>query len=733
MIGLWILWGCFNTLPQEIIESSQVPHNLTATVCSVTTKFVTQEGTQFCRDTVSEKSHGPSLSQSEDGRIFRMYEKGEEIRIPWFLDKNGVLDEKKTEAYLHHDLSLVLLKDAQRRFPNNRDISARLAEKGALNPDTLFSNKPYSCSEAVDGMICVSGGGWVQRIYDDQDTHYRTFWSNRFFVDTKLVTQSSVEACQKDCNCPEGTWNSWTVAQAYCARQGKRLLSENELWMAYGKYSSDIEIPLSRGLEWSGDDFVEGGSGASVQWNPQGKCWKDCSGHTAISINQQRQTHKSTAAFRCGVSELGLLRTQNTPRLLSQLPERRPVTQKWKSSWVYKNPKSMSKVVDVQAPNQYLSGHQVMEMLWAYHEANREVSAVYQLGKTHRDTPILALRITKEPLLEESRPSILIEGGHHGNELLSVLYVLHSIDVLLADVPRKRLEEYDFWFVPLVNPDGLEVKLFRDSGRQYGRKNGRNTDGTCIQDVKEGVDLNRNYSFKWNSSKNRGSKSDPKSGYYRGEEAASEPEVQAMMALAEQQYFVASLSFHTPGTSILVPYTASRTKSPQPNIAWDVAEQLSKKSGVLHNERKYAVRNRRFYAEGTFQDWLFHRFGTMAFLIEGTEHNPETIPKIRSSVRAIKRLLPSLLEALETRPVLEGFIVDKKGTPISASVEIRGYALREGEIWKSRPSDGYFHRLLFDHGSYEVIVHADGYETLHQNCTVQKDRIPCQLVLQSIF
>ena len=221
--------------------------------------------------------------------------------------------------------------------------------------------------------------------------------------------------------------------------------------------------------------------------------------------------------------------------------------------------------------------------------------------------------------------------------------------------------------------------------------------------------------------------------YYRGSTAASEPEVQAMMALAKQQHFVASISFHTPGSSILVPYTASRTKNPQPYVAWDIAERISEGVGALHNDTTYRVRNRRFYAEGTFQDWLFHQFGTLSFLVEGTEHNPETIPKIRSSVRATKKILPLLMQELEKRPVLRGVVQNEKGEPIEASVEVRGYDVREGEVWKSRVQDGFFFRVLLDDGTYEIIVRADGYETLHDNCNVGEDQKPCTLILKSVF
>lgn len=732
MLGvLLLLSGCFDADLTEIQSPQDVPTTLSQSMCPEESVFIQEKKEQFCWDEVAEKRHGASLSFVDGGRVFRIYKHGEEVEIPWFIDGKGVSDLQKTQDFIHEDISLVLLQSAQERFPENKDIKARLAEKGAMDPDTLFVNTSAPCTEAPEDMLCVSGGGWVQRIYNDQEVHYRAFWLNRFFVDTGLVTEEDVVQCQKDCRCPSGAWNSWEVAKAYCRVQGKRLLTENEIWMTYAKDSSKVDIPENRGFEWSADEFVSSGTKEQVLWNPQGICVEQCATHTQVSINKIRQSSAETASFRCGTTDLDSLRTNNKPKRLSQLPFMEPITQKWKSSWVHKNPKSMRTSISTKAAYQYVSGHQLAKILWAYHEENQDHSAVFELGRTHRDSPILALRIGLDT--GKPKPSILIDGGHHGHELLSVLYALHSIDVLLEDMPKRLLEQYDFWFVPAVNMDGLEVKLFRDSTRQYGRKNGKNTDGQCLQNTHEGVDINRNYPFHWGVHGERGSKSDPMSSYYRGEAAGSEPEVQSMMELASRQHFVAALSFHTPGSSILVPYTSLRTKNPQPYVAWDIATRISDRIGRLHNDTVYQVKNRRFYAEGTFQDWLFHQFGTIAFLVEGTEHNPETTPKIRDSVRATKKLLPLLLQELESRPVLHGIVQNERGEAIQASVTVRGYDTREGEVWKSRASDGFFYRVLLDYGSYEVIVQADGYETLHQDCTVVENGSPCTLVVKSIF
>ena len=41
------------------------------------------------------------------------------------------------------------------------------------------------------------------------------------------------------------------------------------------------------------------------------------------------------------------------------------------------------------------------------------------------------------------------------------------------------LQDFNMWFVPMVNPDGVWLSMRRAHASTYGKKNGRNTDGTC--------------------------------------------------------------------------------------------------------------------------------------------------------------------------------------------------------------------------------------------------------------
>jgi hypothetical protein len=79
------------------------------------------------------------------------------------------------------------------------------------------------------------------------------------------------------------------------------------------------------------------------------------------------------------------------------------------------------------------------------------------------------------------------------------------------------LDHHEVVIATQLNPDGRKIA----EGGQLWRKNTDNDDG-CASSF--GVDLNRNYAFKWNMG---GSSSNPCSETYRGPAAASEPETQA--------------------------------------------------------------------------------------------------------------------------------------------------------------------------------------------------------------
>ncbi|KAK3610301.1 hypothetical protein CHS0354_029767 [Potamilus streckersoni] len=111
-----------------------------------------------------------------------------------------------------------------------------------------------------------------------------------------------------------------------------------------------------------------------------------------------------------------------------------------------------------------------------------------------------ALKVLKVSLPSRiSKKAIIIDGGIHAREWISPASVIWMMDKLVfnplsdPDVAT-LLNHFDFYLIPVLNPDGYEYSRTND---RLWRKNRRiNSGSTCI-----GVDLNRNFDYQWDPSK----------------------------------------------------------------------------------------------------------------------------------------------------------------------------------------------------------------------------------------
>jgi carboxypeptidase A1 len=144
------------------------------------------------------------------------------------------------------------------------------------------------------------------------------------------------------------------------------------------------------------------------------------------------------------------------------------------------------------------------------------------IGKSHQGRDLFAIEITGiEP--NENKKNILYTSGQHAREWISPATVAFITQNMLKDAEsdiqvKDHLNSFIYRIVPMVNPDGYE---YSRTNKRMWRKNRRdNRDGSF------GVDLNRNWDYKW--SKVKGSNSTSSNTYY-GPYAASEPEVQSVV------------------------------------------------------------------------------------------------------------------------------------------------------------------------------------------------------------
>ncbi|MBI5242832.1 MAG: zinc carboxypeptidase [Elusimicrobia bacterium] len=180
------------------------------------------------------------------------------------------------------------------------------------------------------------------------------------------------------------------------------------------------------------------------------------------------------------------------------------------------------------------------------------LASVFSIGKTWQGRSILALRLNtaEQGSAPSKKPGAVFMGTHHAREhlttevpLLIARWIVDNRD--RADV-KKLLETRDIYFIPMVNPDGAEYDIASGSYRWQRKNMRKNEDGST------GVDLNRNYDFRWGG---EGASGDPDSDIYYGPSAFSEPESQAVRDfVSARPNLTALISYHSYGSLVLYPW-----------------------------------------------------------------------------------------------------------------------------------------------------------------------------------
>jgi hypothetical protein len=326
---------------------------------------------------------------------------------------------------------------------------------------------------------------------------------------------------------------------------------------------------------------------------------------------------------------------------------------------------------------------------------------------------------------------VLLDAAHHGSELLAIEYALDAIAMLVEGYRRdpaatRLVDALDIWVVPIVNPDGNA--MFIEVSRFNARKNARDSNGDGESDPFEGVDLNRNYPFGWGKT---GSSGVVTNRAYRGPAPASEPETRAMIELANAEHFAAVMSFHTFGTVVFTPYVVPGVADLAPDVPARVAAKIVAEAPEQpEGKGRYAVKPEGHYlVAGSDQDWHLHAHGSLAYVLEGSHHNPP-MPLRTAAVEATRPVWLALLEHVREGSWVSGHVRDEQGKPLPAEVWVEEIARKSGERWTTRPRDGRFDRFVPGPGKYRLHVRAEGRDEVVREVTVKRGRATVDVVLQ---
>ncbi|KAJ0174563.1 hypothetical protein K1T71_009671 [Dendrolimus kikuchii] len=174
------------------------------------------------------------------------------------------------------------------------------------------------------------------------------------------------------------------------------------------------------------------------------------------------------------------------------------------------------------------------------------IVSVNTIGKSFEGRNLKVLRISNG---KSANKAVFIDGGIHAREWISPATVTYFINQFAEnfDVESDDIKNIDWYFLPVVNPDGYEYTHVTDRLWRKNRKPGYGS-RLCT-----GTDLNRNFGYRWGG---KGASNSPCSEIYRGSKAFSEPESQAVSDFIKNSAanFSAYITYHSYGQYLLYPW-----------------------------------------------------------------------------------------------------------------------------------------------------------------------------------
>ncbi len=214
---------------------------------------------------------------------------------------------------------------------------------------------------------------------------------------------------------------------------------------------------------------------------------------------------------------------------------------------------------------------------------------------------IYYVRITSNPDQASAKPKVFYNSLIHAREPMGMQQLIFFMWYLLenyntSDEVKYLVDNLQLCFIPVVNPDGYEFNhTSYPAGGGMWRKNRRDNGGGAY-----GVDLNRNFGYKWGCD-NTGSSPDPSNETYRGTGPFSEPETQVIRDFCTTNVSNLSQNYHTYSDYTMYPWCWQTALTPDSLLCITYAGFLARQNGYMTGTPGQILYN----TNGDALDWQY--------------------------------------------------------------------------------------------------------------------------------
>ncbi|XP_055698021.1 zinc carboxypeptidase-like [Phlebotomus papatasi] len=224
------------------------------------------------------------------------------------------------------------------------------------------------------------------------------------------------------------------------------------------------------------------------------------------------------------------------------------------------------------------------------------------LGNSYEGRPIRGVKLSRET----GNTAVFVEAGIHAREWISPATSTYLLNQLLTSKDTRVQElaqNYDWFFFPVVNPDGYVYTFEKD---RLWRKN-RKPYGLC-----RGVDLNRNFNSSWNGP---GTSPDPCRYDFAGSSINSEPEAEAISRWLKEHVKEARiktfLSLHSYSQLLMFPFGSTEAKVKNYNDLREIGEKAIDALAKVHGTKfkTGSIIETIYPSSGGSSDWAYEELG----------------------------------------------------------------------------------------------------------------------------